>query len=279
MGTERTSEVTPQVRNLRFATSDAVPRHWHGGRRSVTAFFDNLSVFFPVGERFFMRSVRAYQEELGDEALLAAVRAFCGQEGIHGREHERYNEALAERGYPVAAMEERVRRLLAGVKRVVPPRLQLAATCALEHFTALMGESLLTDPRMLEGAHPTMAALWRWHAAEENEHKAVAFDVFEAVGGTYAERVAAMALASVIFWGKVGEHQVRMMAVDGTVFSLAEWAALGRYLFVDPGGLRAIVPRYFDYYRRGFHPNDTDARPILEAWARTLAPRAEAHAA
>jgi predicted metal-dependent hydrolase len=144
----------PQIRNLRFETGAAVPRHWHGGRRSVTAFFDNLSVFFPVGERFFMKSVRAHERFVHDDALLAAVRLFCGQEGIHGREHERYNEMLAAQGYPVEAMEARVRSLLRFVKRVAPMRLQLAATCALEHFTALMGELLLTDPAILEGADP-----------------------------------------------------------------------------------------------------------------------------
>ena len=163
------------VRNLRFAIDDGnVPRFWHGGRKSVTAFFDNLSIFFPVGERFFVASVRAHQHCVKDEALARDVRAFCGQEGIHGREHDRYNAMLRER-YPAAAMERRVSKLLDRVSRALPKRLQLGATCALEHFTALMGQFVLEDPRMLEGAHPAMAALWRWHSAEENEHKSVAF--------------------------------------------------------------------------------------------------------
>jgi hypothetical protein len=265
----------PQIRNLRFDirhdTPEAkatVPRYWHGGRRSVTAFFDNLSIFFPEGERFFVRSVRAYDRRAKDETLREAVRAFCGQEGIHSREHVRYNEMLAAEGYPAHAMEARVVRLLRLVTRVTPRRSQLAVTCALEHFTALMGELILSDPRMLEGADPTMAALWRWHAAEENEHKAVAFDVFLAAGGTYAERVITMVVASVVFWAKVLEHQARMMKSDGTLWSLSEWTALAQFLFVQPGGLRAIVPRYFAYYRPGFHPNDVDSSGVLEAWKR-----------
>ena len=264
----------PQIRNLRVemgsggSPGGGVPRHWHGGRRSVTAFFDNLSIFFPVGERFFVRSVRAYERRVTDASLRAAVRAFCGQEGIHGREHVRYNEMLEAQGYPVRAMEARVTRLLGLVTRVTPRRSQLAVTCALEHFTALMGEMILADPRSLEGADPTMAALWRWHAAEENEHKAVAFDVFVAAGGTYAERVVAMAFASAIFWAKVFEHQARMMKADGTLGSLAEWRALARYLFIEPGGMAGLLPRYLAYYRPGFHPNDIDSREVFEAWKR-----------
>jgi predicted metal-dependent hydrolase len=258
----------PRIRNLRFDTDASVPRYWLGGRRSVTTFFDNLSIFFPVGERFFVTSVRAHERHVTDPALRAAVRAFCGQEGIHGREHDRYNRMLEARGYPAIAMEKRVKRLLRFVARVLPIRQQLAATCALEHFTALMGQMVLANPKILEGADPTMAALWRWHAAEENEHKAVAYDVLLAAGGTYVERVAIMILASVVFWAKVLEHQMRMMKVDGTLFSAREWAALGKFLFVEPAAMSGVVRSYFQYYRPGFHPNDIDGDALLEDWKR-----------
>jgi predicted metal-dependent hydrolase len=258
----------PEVRNLRFATNRAVPRHWHGGRRSVTTFFDNLSVFFPAGERFFVTSVRAHDGRVTDAELRAAMRLFCGQEGVHSREHVRYNEMLTEQGYPVPAMERRVKGILGRVSRRLNARQQLAVTCALEHFTALLGQLVLTDPEILAGADATMAALWRWHSAEENEHKAVAFDVYEAVGGTYRERVLVMLHATVIFWAKVLEQQARMMKVDGTVTSPREWADLVKFLFVAPGGMLGVARHYFDYFRPGFHPNDIDSAPLTEAWKR-----------
>ena len=258
----------PRIRNLHFDLGAAIPRHWHGGRRSVTTFFDNLSTFFPHGERFFVATVRAHERHVADPALRAAVRAFCGQEGIHGREHVAYNAMLTAEGYPVAAMERRVKALLTFVSRVLPKRWQLAATCALEHFTALLGQLILERPELLESADPTMSALWRWHAAEENEHKAVAFDVFLAAGGTYPERVGIMALATVIFWAKVLEHQCRMMAVDGTLADAGEWAALGRFLFVEPGGMLGLGRHYLAYYRPGFHPDDIDGHAALDAWRR-----------
>jgi predicted metal-dependent hydrolase len=196
------------------------------------------------------------------------MRLFSGQEGIHSREHVRYNEMLTERGYPVPAMERRVKRILDRVSRRISPRKQLAVTCALEHFTALLGQLVLTDPRILEGADATMAALWRWHSAEENEHKAVAFDVFQAAGGTYEERVLIMLNATVIFWGKVLEQQARMMSVDGTAWSAREWAALVHFLFIEPGGMLGVARHYFDYFRPSFHPNDMDTSELTEAWKR-----------
>jgi hypothetical protein len=196
---------------------------------------------------------------------------FNAQEGVHGREHARYNARLKAQGYPIDAMESRVERLLAFVSHKTPKRWQLAATCALEHFTALMAQFLLADPRLLARAHPTMAALWKWHAAEENEHKSVAYDVFLAAGGTYAERAGVMLAATVIFWAKVLEHQVRMMRHDGTASSIREWAALIRFLAYEPGGMLGLVRHYLAYFRPRFHPRDIDASALLEAWRREYA--------
>ncbi len=254
------------VRNLRFDIEKDVPKHWHGGRKSVTAFLDNLSVFFPAGERFFVMSVRACQADIKDKDLLQDVRTFCGQEGVHSREHERYNALLRAQGYPVAEMEKRIEAILQRVTKRAPKELQLAVTCALEHFTALMGHLLLGNPRLLEGAHPAMAAMWRWHAAEENEHKSLPYDVYKAIGGGYTTRVAAMVGATAIFWFKVIEQQARMMQADGTALSVAEWRALVRFLFVDPGGLLPLFGLYVQYFRPGFHPNDIDCSDLLDAW-------------
>jgi predicted metal-dependent hydrolase len=253
------------VRNLRFEIDERIPQYWHGGRRSLSIFLDNLSVFFPAGERFFVKAVRAHQGFVKDEGLMQEVRAFCGQEGVHGREHERYNE-LVRRFYPTEAMERRVQAILDGVSQGTPEIAQLGVTCALEHFTALLGNMLLRDPRLLEGAHPEMDALWRWHAAEENEHKAVAYDVFTAAGGDYGTRVYTMIGATVIFWAKVIEHQARMMKASGILFSAQEWRDLLRFLFVEPGGMLPLIRRYFEYYRPDFHPSHIDSSEVVERW-------------
>jgi predicted metal-dependent hydrolase len=254
------------VRNVRFAMNDGVPRHWHGGQRAVTIFFNNLSIFFPPGERFFVAAVSEHRRFVEDARLLAEVRAFCGQEGIHSREHVRYNRMLEAQGYPAESMEDRIASILRILTRVLPPRVRLAATCALEHFTATLAHSVLSDPGLLEGAHPVMAALWRWHAAEENEHKAVAYDVYQQVGGNYPERVAVMLAATVIFWVLVVEQQVELMRADRSLSSLREWRSLWRFLWIEPGGLRAMWRLYLDYYRPGFHPWQLDNRDLLEKW-------------
>jgi len=263
-----------EVRNLRFPIESEVPRHWHGGGKAVTSFFDNLSIFFPAGERFFIEAVKAHKHLIvDDDQLLKDIAAFCAQEGIHGREHIRYNQMLEAQGYPAVELDRKVQLILGWVSRTLPKRLQLSVTCALEHFTALMGHALLADPRLLEDAHPVMRSLWRWHAAEENEHKAIAFDVYESVGSPYVERVGVMLAASVVFWTLVVQHQARFMKVDGVARSPEEWRSLFVYLFVEPGGLVGMWRGWLDYFRPGFHPWDQDNRDLLERWKHEYAER------
>jgi predicted metal-dependent hydrolase len=261
------SQLQPlQVRNLQFDLGAKVPRVWHRAGRAVTTFFNNLSVVFPAGERFFIASVKAHRKYIDDPVLRETVRLFCAQEGVHGREHIRYNNMLRDQGYPIAAMERGVEAILALATRVLPPRGRLAATCALEHLTAALGHLALTDPGLLREADLTMGALWRWHAAEELEHKAVAFEVYTRAGGGYVERAAIMVLASVIFFAWIAQQQLRMMHADKTLTSQKDWADLIRFLFIEPGALRRLLPLYLQYYRPDFHPRDIDSDELLAQW-------------
>jgi hypothetical protein len=134
-----------------------------------------------------------------------------------------------------------------------------------------MGEMLLSSRGLLEGAHPAMSALWSWHAAEENEHKNVAFDVFKAAGGSYGMRAISMIGATFIFWTKVIEQQARMMKTDGIHMSASEWIGLVRFLFIEPGGLAPLFPLWLQYFRPNFHPSDIDSSALIEQWRREFA--------
>lgn len=264
------SKSTITVRNLRFPLTDT-PKYWLDGQRSVSLLLDHLSIVFPPGESFFMTSVRAFEGRVQDPQLRAEMRGFHAQEALHGREHAHYNERLAKLGYPVKSIDRSARRILWLGSKLFSKRAQLGITAALEHFTALFAQVALGDNSFLRKADPEMDALWRWHAAEENEHSAVAFDVFQAVGGGYALRVLMMALATTFFLLKTSEHQLRMMWADGILFSGSEWRALYRFLFKDPAILVRTYRPYLQYYRRDFHPHQIDASALLDEWKREFA--------
>ena len=259
--------MTPDIqpRDVRFGLSAELPRHWHGGDPYVTHFFNGLSLMFPEGERFFMDAVRHYRDRLTDPTLRRQVQGFLGQEGVHAREHERYNRVLAAQGYPVDAMERFVRRGV-GMDRRLPFLWQLAMTCALEHFTAIFADAVLRDPRLFADAHPAMARLWRWHALEEAEHKAVAYDVYRTVAPGwrgYFRRIAAMLWVSVGFALQVVLHECWLVRTDGLLWKLRARRRAARFFWVQPGLLRTGLRHYLAYYRRGFHPWQIDSRDVV----------------
>jgi predicted metal-dependent hydrolase len=247
-----------------------VPQRWYADDLFLSLFFDSLSLLFPDGERFFVDSVRRFRSNLTDPTLLADVTGFIGQEAMHGRAHRAFNDTLAAQGLDLAPRLRELRRLLDVARRILSPRAQLAVTCALEHFTAILAEQLLRRPDHRAAIDPSVRPLWLWHAYEESEHKSVAFDVYRTVGGTYALRIAIMLLTTVIFFAEVLNVHLRLLFAHRLLFLPRAWRAGLGWLLVRPGLLRRLVPAYFDYYRPTFHPSDRDTRALLDTWRTRL---------
>ena len=262
-----TVKTTPVRRNFKFNLPPEQVTKWNPAGFHVTQFFNTLSIFFPVGERFFIHSLRQYRDIVEDPQLRDDVAGFIGQEAFHGREHDEYNAALTAAGLPADKLEAQVTQLLEAVKRLPKP-LQLGATVALEHLTAIMGDILLREPELLANAEPHFQALWRWHALEETEHKAVSFEVFTRAFGSgpkaYLLRVGAFLLANAIFWSLFYPYYFRMVRAGGQHRDIKGWWRGFRYQWGTPGALRRIVPAWFDFFRPDFHPWMHDNRHFLD---------------
>jgi len=272
------SLVTPIQRNLKFKLPINAVTDWNKAGRHVTQFLNAMSIFFPEGERFFIQSVRNYRNDITDPDLQKSVKAFIGQEAMHGREHDEYNQALIEAGFPVDEMEAQVTALLNFIKNTTPEPFQLGVTIGLEHLTAIFADTLLKHPEFLEGAETHFSALWKWHALEETEHKAVAFDVYKEVMGnspkSYALRTTTLVAATVIFFGLLYPYYFRMLKKKGDHTNLAGLWKTFRYQWLMPGMIRKTIPAWLDYFKPGFHPWDHDNRDFLD-----LIPELEAHVA
>ena len=248
-----------------------VPRDWYGGDPFTSTHLDALSLLFPEGERFFVDSVKHFRDLLEDPELRERVAGFIGQEAMHGKEHRAFNEMMVGHGYAAAPeVDAWLRGFLRLVRKVLPRKSQLAVTCALEHFTAIMAEQLLRDERMREPMHDAIRPLWTWHALEESEHKAVAFDVYRAVGGGYARRVSIMLLTTVIFFAVTAWVQTRLLWARGVLFRPWRWLRGAARLWIWPGYFARMLPAYLDYFRPRFHPDDRDTAALLDEWRERL---------
>lgn len=254
-------------RRKSFDIEAALATDWHGGSAFVTAWFNAMSMLFPLGEKFFIDSVRHFANDIDDPHLTAEIAAFQAQEATHRRQHQRYNELLCKlRGYDLARIERNERERIAWAYRELTARRRLAGTTASEHLTAILADEMLSRKEPMAGADPAIAGLWLWHGVEETEHKAVAFDVHVAVGGTIGERRRALVLNTFFFLKDTMRNLCIMLQKDGKLWSIREWATGFRYLFVKPGVLRRIFIPWLRFLCRDFHPWQHDNRHLVQAW-------------
>jgi uncharacterized protein len=231
----------------------------------------SLSSVFPDGEDYFVRSVRHYRDRITDPALKRQVSGFIGQEAVHGREHRVFNDRLAELGYPTKQYEKFTRAGLRFRERILPAISNLAATAALEHFTATLAELVLSNEeiRELMGAE-AVRDLFVWHALEESEHKAVAFDVYRAVGGGERLRVFTMNFFRFGFVFGMGLSVVLSLLRDRATYRKGNLRRSWRRVRSSPLADPAVWAQLKDYNRPDFHPDDSDTTELVETWRAEL---------
>lgn len=251
-----------------FDLANALGRDWHGGSAFRTAWFNALSMLFPLGEQFFIDSVIAFKDRIDDPRLLDEISAFQAQESIHRLQHKKYNALLCEmRGYDLVKIEQPLRDRMAWANRELSARRRLAGTVSNEHLTAVMANDMLHRGDVLAGADPDIAELWLWHGVEETEHKSVAFDVYQAIDGPLSERRQAFFFNTFFFFKDAFRILRLMLKHDGKLWSLREWASGFKFLLVKPGVLRRIFFAYLAFLKKDFHPWQHDNRHLIERWA------------
>jgi uncharacterized protein len=267
--------ITP--RDRRFGRDEATPRWWHGGRPEASAFYNALSATFPVGEAFFVESVRKFREGAAPR-LAEEIKAFTTQEVIHSREHLAFNNRAIDSGYDLTLLDQRVARRLA-VIRSRAPIASLAATMALEHFTAILAHELLADPRHLAGGDPATVALWKWHASEEVEHKGVAYDTWLHAtrdwprGKRWKVKAKVMLFVTRNFLVDRTAGALELLRQDG-ITGLKAWSKLLWYMWIRPGMMRKIAVAWGKFFLPGFHPWNEDDRALIAEYD-AVAPKAE----
>lgn len=256
--------ITP--RDRRFGRGERKARWWLNGDPIATAFYNALSITFPRGEAYFIESVRAFRDGV-PQKLEREIAAFIKQEVVHSREHLAFNRQVTDQGYDVSLLDQDVTKVLE-LARSRPAIISLAATMALEHFTAILAHELLADPRQLDGADPEAAALWRWHAVEEIEHKGVAYDSWMHATRDWSRfrRWRVKAIMMMIVTRHFFHHRTRgileLLRQDGLTGPKV-WARLFWYAFGTPGMVRKIMGAWASYFLPGFHPWKQDDRALI----------------
>jgi len=248
------------VRRLLVDMEAPIERNWCAGDAFRTAFFDALSMSFPVGEQFFIDAVRGGFKALPPEQqarFKAEVQGFVGQEATHRRLHALYNAQLEKRGL-VNAWDARSRSRLA-LMEGIDFRHWLGITAATEHFTAIFADWMLRNPDLLGERDARLKTLWLWHSAEESEHKSTAFDLYRALGGNEPWRATWFRRITVSFLVDAMRQTVNNLYRDGDLFRWRTWSGAASFLFGKRGLVRQTFAPWREYLRSDFHPDQQDS--------------------
>jgi uncharacterized protein len=274
-------------RQVRFDWSN-LPVHWVPGDPFVTHMINVLHLLLPEGERHFIKAVLEASSLVDDPELESAIKPFIQQESWHAWAHQVVLDRLAEQGIDTATYTRRLGRTLS-VMLGDPPRFfpaplkrwwlyrRLADVASLEHFTAVLGQWVLSNKGLEEaGADPMMLDLLRWHGAEEVEHRSLVFDVYQNVSGSYFIRAFSMLMTAPLFigWWVAGARY--LMSNDESIdvkFRWRDWRRAARKnLLPDPWNFVVVVP--LRYMRRGHHPGpEADTQRALDYLAYSPAAR------
>lgn len=269
------------VRRMDFEFGE-VPRYWAANDAGLTHFMTTLSALFPEGEQFFVDSTRAVRKhpKLSDPDLQREISAFIGQEAMHSKEHLAFNSSAQSYGYDIRTMEQQTGKVIRTGTKVLTTLLKpfgvtkemidLTGTCALEHFTAMIAAELLQNKDVQAMFNDsTMHQLWMWHAVEENEHKAVVFDVYTAIYGhglkAYTMRAIAMIIAMGLIFMTQSYFTAQLMKIDGKL-TWKDSKYMLKFMYARKGFMTRQIPELLDFFRPNFHPNDSDTDQLLADW-------------
>lgn len=274
------------------------PLHWIPDEPTATHVINVLHLLLPAGERWFVRVFKEALPLVRDPGLLRDVKGFMGQEATHSVQHAYVLDHLAAQNLDTAAYTRHVDFLFEKLLGETPPfgvplparewlRFRLSLVAAIEQFTAVLGDWVLHAEGLDHaGPDPVMLDLLRWHGAEEVEHRAVAFDMYQHCGGAglprYARRVEGMVVVAPVLlwlwaWGAAYLIRHDPQLAGRLRYSLRQHnRAVARGLLPTWRRLGSAIPRYF---RRSYHPSQEGSlRTAVEYLATSPAARAAAGA-
>lgn len=258
-------------RQMGFTLESGYRNNWAKGDPIKTSFLNAVSCILPMGEDFFLKTMRNYRGMIRDDQLQKDARHFCGQEGHHAFEHRKFNQLLADTYPRLESLDRVYQRINDWILSKSSPALQFSYTTGAEHLTSILSHAFLSDAERWVDDYDEIAAMLIWHTVEEIEHKSVCFDVFQHVDGHYGRRLFGFAVLNLWLSSAVVSRQLYMLQVEGLLTKPETWRHLlsfylGIYKDNKPGIVPMLINDWLQYFRPDFHPWEVDDRHLIQHW-------------
>jgi len=262
--------------DFKFKVEEADPKFYLNAELA-SAYFEALSIFLTYGEDLVIETARYHRDFLKDPILKQRVTALIGQEALHSKVHEEWNEILKEKDFPVTFYRFLAKNVFNYGFLKFPQPMKLSLMAGIEHFTAVLAEFMMKhEANFFHSQDERQRGLWMWHMLEESEHKDIAYDVYQTLSGNYALRITgfAAALITIMFLVPLGGVLIPFYRRPSNLFRLSYWKDVKRSaaLLLGPkdGVYGSTVGHILDYLRPDFHPNDHDTSEYLAYYKERL---------
>ena len=257
-----------ESRKFKVDWNQDLPKYYFDNSPFKTHFFNSISLQFKEGERFFIETVKMHRDSVTNKQQLADIDSFIKQESWHSYTHQQYNNWLTSQGYPAEYIEKN--NALKGfgrLKKLLSPKGLLTTTTSFEHITAIAAEYVLTNPEVMEKMHPHFRKLWEIHSIEEIEHKAVAFDTLNAIGGNPLRQLNYF-IIGIIFIISIFRITAILLKEDKQLWKWRTFRDAASLLFNHRNGIviKLFVP-WTHALKKDFHPNNHDTTSLLQRFA------------
>ncbi len=263
------------VRRMEFdiPTADDFDPKWLANDIHQSYFSTGLSLYVAYLEPFLVKSMRKVLDRITDDALRESVDRFSRQEAQHYMQHERFNAAILDKGYP--GLEARFAVLKADFERFLETKGDRWCVGFVEGFEALTTQMALRSLRELAREHPKtdkrFSALFEWHMAEEIEHRNVAYDIYEHLYGDYLFRAKMCLIAQSHILKFITDCMKIMSPVDmaryDESYRVTAAARVLVWLGFSPMIVKTLMP--------GYSPHDYDVPDTIEALSVRLSAEAK----
>ena len=227
-------------------------------------------LILPYGELWMCRLFHQSIPRITNEKLLSDVKAFIAQEGNHAKAHRSVMNEFAAQGsdfsishrlltktFSVTFGEKLFGRWQVSGNWVLRwLRWRIGIVAVLEHITCMLGGWLVENTAFQQaGADENMIQLFKWHGAEEVEHRSVAHDLHNHLGGNQLFRIGIylpMAFLVIYTWMRATQRFINDQYAGQRRFGLRDYIAASRkgllptFTFLLMSGL--------SYLRLNFNP-------------------------
>lgn len=257
--------IAPRRFRINYTQPHSIQKHWVKNDGFLSHWMNAYTLTIPGGEDFNVRTIRSYIDEISDEELRSTAQGFVAQELSHGKAHEQFLSVLEGQGYNTKIFLSIYNFLSFKVLEPLSTKLsKLAFVVAVERINELIAEVNLGH-KLLDDSPSEAANLYKWHFAEEIEHKSVAYDVYQDVSGNRFMLAYSTLLCYVINLTFLFLGATMCMVQDGSILNPKNWLRGFRYFFTKEKFFWKLTWGCLELQKKSFHPSQSKNLHLAEA--------------